>query len=780
MALAAVVSLGLGIGAATVVFHVADSVLLRPLPYPQPEQLFMVWEAYPEQGFERMWVSHPDYRDLAAGAAGIADLAAYRLANLNLSGSGSPERLPAARMTANLPAVLGVRPQLGRSFSAAEESAGDDRVVLLSQASWEQRFRADPSILDRDLTLDGRRCTVIGVMPAWFRFPGDPAVWVPLVAPPEPARGRNNLEVVARLRRGATREALATALGTTADSLAATFPETNRGMEVRLVALRDHEIGEVRPALLLLCWGVALLLVIALINVANLLLARMMARRGELTLRLALGESRWRLARRLFVEGCLLVLPGLVLGLLLAALGVQSLPAVAPPDIPRLEWGRLGARDVACALSIALGAWALIGLYPALRGARLAPRALLEDSAARATGDRRSQRFQRGLMVSEVALSLMLVISTGLLLRSVSQLARTDPGVRLAGLTTAQLALPMEKYREPHEVVSFYRRLLARLRELPQVAAAAVTQVLPLTGNHEGTLVAPAGSTREEELIAVSVTAVSPEYFGVMGIPVVAGRPFDDRDGARAPPVAVVSENLARRLWPEADRIGRRLQIAHDPETARTVIGVVGDVRQIELRSEAPPIFYLPMDQIPAPKPFMAVLLRLHAPMTMRSLQRAVEAVDPEQPVYDVRPGEELVASALTRPRFWAVVLAVFAGVALLLTLVGVYGVFAYVVSLRTRELGVRVAVGASRADLLRLVLTTSLRLGALGIVLGLAGSLLSARLLRTLLYGVEALDPWILGATVPLILVWCGLASYLPARRAARLDPQAALRDNQ
>ena len=778
VALAAVASLGLGIGAATVVFHLADSVLLRPLPYPGPERLFMVWEAYPERGFDRMWVSHPNFQDLEAAAAGMAEFAAYRPADLNLSGSGTPERLAGARITADLPAVLGVGPELGRAFSPAEETAGNDEVVLLSHAIWEQRFRADPGIVGRELTLDGRRRTVVGVMPAGFRFPGAAAAWVPLVAPPEPSRGASNLEVVARLRPGAERADLASELGTSARALAAAFPDSNRGMEVRLVELREHEIGEVRPALRLLCWGVALLLVIALINVANLLLARMMARRGELAIRLALGESRWRLGRRLLVEAGLLVLTGLVLGILLAALGVRWLPAVAPPDMPRLVSGSLGTRDLACALAIALGAWAFIGHYPALRGVRLAPRAVLESGAGRATGDRRSLRLQRGLVVSEVALSLMLVFSTGLLLRSVSQLARTDPGLELRGLLTARLALPTENYREPHEIVSFYRRLLDSVQALPQVGVAAVTQVLPLTGNHEGTLVARAGATRGDEMVAVSVTAVSPEYFGILGIPVVAGRPFDGRDQADGPPVAVVSENLARRLWPGDDPVGKRLQIARFPETARTVIGVVGDVRQIELRSPAPPIFYLPMEQVPAPKPFMAVVLRLRGPLALESLQHAVEAVDPQQPVYDVSAGEELVASALVRPRFWAFVLAFFSGVALLLTLVGVYGVFAYAVSLRTREVGVRVAVGASRADILRLVLAAGLRLGALGIILGLAGSLFSARLLRSLLYGVDALDPWAVGAAVPLILVWCGLASYVPARRAARLDPQAALRD--
>jgi putative ABC transport system permease protein len=778
LTLAAVVSLGLGIGAATLIFHVADSVLLRPLPYPRPERLFMAWESYPELGFEQMWVSYPDFRDLAAGSAGVAELAAYKPVNLNLSGAGAPERLRGARITAGLLTVLGVRPELGRSLSAAEETAGNDRLVLLGHAFWEQRFQADPAILGRDLTLDGRRCTVIGVLPAWFRFPRDAALWVPLVAPREPSRGAHNLEVVARLRRGATPEVLATTLARTAHTLAATFPESNRGMGVRLVGLREQEIGEVRPALLLLGWGVALLLVIALINVANLLLARMMARRGELVMRLALGEPRRRLARRLFVEGWLLVLPGMAAGLLFAALGVHWLPAVAPSDIPRLVWGSLVARDLACALSIALGAGALIALYPALRGGRLAPRGVLEESAARTTGDRRSLRFQRALVVSEVALSLMLVISTGLLLRSFYRLARTDPGLHVRGLITAQLALPMEKYHEPHEIVSFSQRLLARLRALPQVAAVATTQVLPLTENHEGTVIAPAGATRAQDDVAVSVTAVSPDYFRVMGIPVRAGRSFDERDGASAPPVAVISENLAHRLWPGADPVGKRLQIPHFPETARTVIGVVGDVRQVELRSAAPSIFYLPMDQMPGPKPFMAVLLRLRAPVTQQDLQRAVESVDPEQPFYDVRRGEELVASALTRPRFWAVVLAVFAGVALLLTLVGVYGVLAYVVSLRTREMGIRVAVGASVGDVLRLILAAGLRLGALGIVLGLAGSLLSARLLQSLLYGVNALDPWTLGAAVPLLLLWCGLASYLPARRAARLDPQAALRE--
>lgn len=778
LALAAVVSLALGIGAATVIFHVADSVLLRPLPYPRPERLFMVWEAFPELGFEQMWVSYPDFQDLAAGAAGVAELAAYKPANFNLSGSGPPERLRGARITAGLLTVLGARPELGRPFSPEEETAGNDRVVLLSHAFWEQRFQGDPAILGRDLTLDGRRSTVIGVLPAWFQFPRDATVWVPLVAPSPPARDARNLEVVARLRRGATQEVLAAALATTANTLAATFPESNRGMGVRLVTLREQETGEVRPALVLLGWGVALLLVIALINVANLLLARMLARRGELATRLALGEPRWRLARRLIVEGWLLVLPGLLAGLLLAALGIHWLPTVAPPDIPRLEWGKLGARDLACALSVALLAGALIGLYPALRGARLAPRAVLEDSGARSTWSRRSLRLQRALVVAEVALSLMLVISTGLLLRSFYQLARTDPGLKVRGLITAQLALPLEKYPEPHQIVSFYQRLLARLRSVPQVAEVAATQVLPLTDNHEGTLVAPAGATRDQDVVAVSVTAVSPDYFRVLGIPVLAGRPFDARDGAAAPPVAVVSESLARRLWPGADPVGKKLQIALMPETARTVVGVVGDVRHIELRSVPPAIFYLPMDQVPGPKPFLAVLLRLRAPLTRQDLQSAVESVDPEQPVYDMRPGEELIASALIRPRFWAVVLAVFAGAALLLTLVGVYGVLAYVVSLRTREIGIRVVLGASLTDILRLILTTGLRLGALGIGLGLAGSLLSARLLQSLLYGVHALDPWTLGAAVPLLLLWCVLASYLPARRAARLDPQAALRE--
>lgn len=777
LALAAVVSLGLGIGASTVIFHVADSVLLRPLPYPQPERLFMVWEAFPELGFEQMWVSYPDFQDLAAGGAGVAEIAAYRTANFNLSGSGSPERLRGARITAGLLAVLGARPQLGRPFSAAEETAGNDRVVLLSHAFWEQRFQADPAILGRDLTLDGRRCTVIGVLPAWFRFPEDAAVWVPLAAPSQPARDARNLEVVARLRGGATREVLDAALARTAGTLATTFPESNRGMGVRLVSLREQEVGEVRPALLLLGWGVALLLAIALINVANLLLARMLARRGELATRLALGEPRGQVARRLIAEGWLLVLPGVAAGLLLAALGIHWLPAVAPPGIPRLEWGRLGARDLACALSVALVAGALIGLYPALRGARLEPRAVLEDGGARSTWSRRSLRFQRALVVTEVALSLMLVISTGLLLRSFYQLARTDPGLQVGGLVTAQMALPVEKYQGTHELVSFYQRLLARLRAVPQVAAVAATQVLPLTGNHEGTMVAPAGATSDQDVVAVSVTAVSPDYFKVLGIPVLAGRPFDARDGADAPPVAVVSESLARRLWPGADPVGKKLQIALMPETARTVVGVAADVRQVELRSAAPSIFYLPLDQVPGPKPFLAVLLRLRAPLARQELQRAVESVDPEQPVYDVLPGEELIASALTRPRFWAVVLAVFAGIALLLTLVGVYGVLAYVVSLRTREIGIRVVLGATLADVLRLVLTAGLRLGALGVVLGLAGSLLSARLLGSLLYGVDALDPWTLGAAIPLLLLWCALASYFPARSAARLDPQAALR---
>ncbi|HZI17771.1 MAG TPA: ABC transporter permease [Pyrinomonadaceae bacterium] len=783
----AVIALALGIGANSAIFSVVNTVLLRPLPYKDPDRLVVVWEDRSKNGYPRDTPAAGNYVDWRDQNQVFEGMAAVANQSFNLTGSGEPERIDGRNVSAGLFPLLGVEPQLGRGFLPEEDQPGAGRVVVLSHGLWQRRFGADPSIVGRELTLNGVSHTVVGVMPAGFQFPTpEDQLWVPIAFTSQEAanRGRHYLQVFARLKPGVGMEQAQAEMNTISARLQQQYPNTNTNVGAAIVPLHEQLVGDIRPALLLLLGAVGFVLLVACANVANLLLARAAARQKEVALRVALGANRARLLRQFLTESVLLALLGGAVGLLLALWGVNLLRAFMPEGVSQARAVAVDARVLGFTLLVSVLTGLAFGLVPALQASRFNLNETLKEGGRDAAGGRRGGRVRSALVVMEVAVSLVLLIGAGLLINSFLRLRSVDPGFHTENLLTMKVVLPQTKYPDQARRTAFYNELLERVRSLPGVKSAAVATNLPLTfkGNAIGVSIEGQPDPGPGQRPSVVTRVISPDYFRTMGIQLSQGRQFGDHDRVDSPAVAVISETAARRFWPGEDPLGKRLTpgaaASADPDDWITVVGVARDVRQFELDAEPKPQMYLSYQQASFFEPRDLVVGTEVEPLSLAgAVRQAVWSVDRDQPVSDIRSMEDILSASVARQRFSTLLLAVFAGVALVLAAVGVYGVMSYTVAQRTREIGIRLALGAQRRDVLRLAVGQALRLVLIGVAVGLAGALMLTRVMSSLLYGVSATDPATLIA-VPLILAGVALlASYIPARRATRVNPLIALR---
>jgi putative ABC transport system permease protein len=780
-----VLSLALGIGANTAIFSVVNGILFRPLPYPESERIVAVWHTPPQESFpglDRFSVSPANYLDWREQSRSFEQMAAYEYAGFSLSSNGDPVPVTGAAVSSEFFSVLRSQPGHGRAFSPEEEQQGRDQVVILSHGLWQRAFGADPGLVGRTLTLNSRSFTVVGIMPAGFRFPQEAELWVPLAWDGEQRQVRSIHDslVVARLKPNVSLEQAQSEMSTISSRLEQQYPEDNKGWGARVIPLQEDLVGDVRPALLVLFSVVGCVLLIACANVANLMLARGANRQKEIALRIALGATRGRVVRQLLTESILLAFVGGVLGLLLAGWGGEVLVRLSADSLPNP--GDLGA-DVwvlGFTMLISLAAGVVAGIAPAMQFTKTEMSETLKQGTGRSGGGSVKQRTRKALVVFEVAVSLILLVVAGLMLRSFWKLQHVDLGFDTSNTLTMTVHLPPARYAEPHQQLAFLDRVLEQIGSQPGVVSAGATTTVPLAGSGskqpltvEGQ---PAVAVAEQPL--AQTRYVTTDYFRAMGIPLRQGRFFGEQDRENGAQVVIISEAMARQFWPGQDPIGKRLTPSfHLQQGPREVVGVVGDVKSSVLDSAAAATMYLPYRQ--APRPYMVFVARTASdPQNfIQPITKAVYAVDREQALTNVRTMEQVMTESLSGRRFNMTLLMAFAALALVLAAVGVYGVMNYSVALRKRELGIRMALGAKTVDVLRLILGQGLSLTLIGVGAGLLGAYALTRLMASLLYGVAATD-LLTFATVSGLLIAVGLlASYLPARRATKVDPMIALR---
>ncbi len=785
--LLAILTLAVGLGATVAMFSVVNGVLLRPLAFQEPDRLVRLWEVAPD-GDDRNVVSEGNYLDWRARATSFTAIGAHSQAyTVALTSDGEPTNVLLTGLTPAAVQLLGVKPLLGRLFTREDAERGD-REVLLSFGLWRDRYGADPNIVGRTLTIEDRSHTVVGVMGPDFVFPSSGVdLWrlVPDGQLDPTSRRSHNWEVVGRLKSGVAIEQARSELHTIAATLAKEYPADMKGWSATVVPLQSDLVAGVRPLLLVLLAGVALVLLIACANVANLLLARGLVREREVAVRGALGAGRGRLVRQLLVEGAMLAVAAGLAGLGLAAGLLRLLLRLAPADLPRTEAIHLDPVVLGFAGAITLASTLLFGLVPAFRLSATSPQATLRAGGDRSGGTGHA-RLRSVLLVGEVALSLVLLIGAGLLVRSFVRLQQIDYGFRTADLLVVPMSLPRARYPDGAAQRDFYERALRRVAAVPGVERVGSTSQTPAVG---GTMTysfaiegreSPNPSGRFDP---VPLEAVMPGYFGTLGIPVERGRAFDPRDRADAPPVAIVNRTLARRLWNGADPVGRRIQF-REGEPWIEVVGVVGDARMLAADVAPTPIVYLPYPQKTWDwLSWQTLLIRTRAAADPKTLigpiRRAITELDPRLPIDLIGTADELYAQSMARRRFATVLLATFAGVALLLGVVGLYGVLAQAVAQRRQELAIRMALGAGRGRVVRLVLRQALALTAVGLALGALAALGLSRLLASLLYEISPFDP-VTFVVVPALLALVALAAaVLPARRAGQVDPLAAMRES-
>jgi putative ABC transport system permease protein len=782
----ALLTLALGIGVNSAIFSAVDSILLRPLPLKDPERLVSVWEQTPRDGIRQNQAAPANFFDLQTQNQVFEQIGAYGPDDVNLTGDGDPERLDGQVVTANVFSILGVPASLGRTFSPDEDQPGQEHVVVLSDALWQRRFNRDPSIINRAITLNGESFIVIGVMPRGFFFPDrEIELWTPWAMEPDQKAGRGDhyLTLVARLKQGTTLERANADLGSIAQRLSAEYPRTNEGLGFIAHSLHQDYVGDLRLPILILFAAVGLVLLIACANVANLLLAQATTRRKEIAIRIALGARHWTIVRQLLIESLLLAAGGGLLGVLGAFWGVQALAKLLPESLSKLQNVSIDARVFLFTLGVSVLTAVVFGGVPALLASRTKPGATLSDVARDMAGGTSGRHLRRVLVVSEVALAVVLLVSAGLLIRSFQLLRRVDTGFTTENALTMRMVLPFPKYQKAEARRAFYDEVLGKIHEVPGIESAGMITFLPLSfhGMNFNFSVEGQPATSDAKLPFALWRVVSPDYFRAMGIPLRRGRFFDARDSADAQPAVLVNRRLAEQYWPGEDAIGKRLKVGalDSPNAWLTVVGVVGDVRQTGL-NEQKLEFYVPYAQ--ERRSFMAprdlVVRTKSDPATIAAaVRRAVWSVDKDQPVSNVRTLDQVVAAAISQERFQALMLGLFAALALLLACVGLYGVISYAVVQRTHEIGVRMALGAQPLDVLRLVIRQGMLLTVAGLVVGIIAGTFVTRVLSDLLFGVTPRDPLTFAGVPVLLLVVAFFACYIPARRATRIDPLAALR---
>jgi putative ABC transport system permease protein len=790
-ALVSILALGLGIGANSAIFSVIDSILIRPLPYKDAEHIVGVWENKLDRGMRRQLVSPLDYKIYAQQNQVFDQIGAVRLQPFVLSGRDLPERIEGASVSPAVFQVLGALPSLGRTFSPEEDRPQQNSVVLLSDGLWRRRFGRDEHVLGSALVLDGKSYTIVGIAPKGFRLADSPSeLWIPYTPDPRELipfqQGLHTLRVVAHLKPGISRRQAEIDIQAIARRIAEANPNTNAGYSAEIVPLREQIVGDIGATLWTLTGAVTFVLLIACANVANLLLARAGAREKEIALRSSLGANAARIVRQMLTESVLLALLGGLLGLALAYWGTSAVVKFAPTNIPRVQEVSLDWRVLAFTLGVSVATGILFGLAPALASVRRSDlNSVLRSSGRSATANLARSRMRDWFVISEIACCVVLLTGAGLLIRSFVQLQRVDPGFRADHVLTMQLALPQPRY-SGLKIARFYQQLLERVSELAGVQSAGVCRFLPLSG----TDVSLNFHIEGQPLLAIAdqprakFRAASAGYFRALGIQLLRGRFFDGSDGERTPKVVVINEAAARRYWPGQDPLGRRILSGNDDNAWSTIIGIAADVKHAGLDVETSPETYYHYLQIPPEiinfaEATMFLVVRTSAdPVPLAaSVRKQVGTLDPNQPVFNVRSMEEVVEGSVAQPRFRMLLLGLFASLALLLAAIGLYGVIAYSVTQRVNELGVRMALGAQRSDIWKLIVGHGVRMAGIGIGIGVVLAGASTWVLSRLLFGVKALDTLTFGATCLLTIGVALGASFFPALRATRVEPATALR---
>jgi predicted permease len=786
----AVITLALGIGANTAIFSVVNAVLLRALPFPDPDRLVMVWEDASFAGFPRNTPAPANYADWKAQNQVFEEMAAFDQRSFNLTGDGEPEKTEAYGVTANFFGLLGIRPVLGRVILPEEDKPEANKVVMLSYILWQQRYGGERSVVGRELLLNGEKYTVVGVMPAGFQFMESRiGLWVPMAFTSETLiqRGNHYLNVVARMKPGVTLAQANADIRTIQQRIAHDHPDEAGRLSAYVMSLRDQLAGDGRRPLLVLLVAVGFVLLIACANVANLLLSRAASRSREIAVRAALGASRLRIVRQLLVESLLLATAGGVCGLLLASWSFTFLQKLVPDGLTLSTKLNLDLQVLGFTLLLALLTAVIFGLVPALQASKIDLNEALKQGGGRTGLNVGGNRLRGAMVVTEVALALVLLVGAGLLIQTFLKLRDQYSGLRPENVLTLRTVLPGSKYPEQPRRAAFYKQVLERVKSLPGVISAGYATTIPLAWKGGTSGFFPEGRTVERALTeGLSYDAnhrqVSADYLKTMGIPLLRGRSISDGDDERAMPAAIINETMARHYWPGEDAIGKRFKLG-DPEDDIpwiTIVGVAGDVRQMGVDEPVKAEMYLPYGQIKdfewfAPRDL--VIRTAVDPLSMvAATRREIHQVDPDQPISNIRTMEEVLSEETVSRRLGMTLLTIFAALALLLATLGIYGVLAYFVVQHTQEIGVRMALGAQRRDILKLVLKKGMLLALLGVAIGLGVTLALTRLMASLLYGVSTADP-LTYATIALLLTLVAFfACYLPARRATKVDPMVAL----
>jgi predicted permease len=781
--LIAVLTLTLSIGANTAIFSVVNAVLLRQLPYADPTRLVMIWE---DPGSNpRNFVNPRNFADWQVQNRSFDHVAAINIGNVNLTGDGEPERLISASVSATFFSILGVNAAHGRTLLPGEDQPGGASVVVISHSLWQRRFGSDPGLIGQSIELNGDPAIVVGVMPAGFHFPGTAEIWRPLVFTPGQLesnnRGSHFLSVVARLKPGVTVPQAQAEMEAIYNQLRQQYPSALTNWQPHVASLHEDTVGNVRQALLILLGAVGFVLLIACSNVANLTMARAAARQREIAIRAALGASRARLLRQMLTESLLLALLGGGLGVLLGAWLVRLLVSLNPGNLPRLEEVRLDGYVLLFTTMLSLASGLIFGLVPALQSSKINLNEALKDAAVKTSAGRRQAKLRRAFVIAEIALSLVLLVGAGLLIKSFVRLGRAELGFNPANVLTLRVALPGNRYAAPPRQTAFYQQVIERVKSLPGAQAASLISDPPVSGSMglwqngfhmEGKPLPPPGQGH-----FASLRWITPDYFKTLGIQLLRGRVLTEADVEGQPRIVVIDEAMARQFFPDEDPLGKRIVIYWRDRIPREIVGVVGNVRQTSLAEDAGPHIYIPYSQTPLN--YATLLVRTTGdPLSLAAaVKREVLAVDRDQPVYAVQTMEQIIDNSVAERRFQMTLLGLFAGVALMLAAMGIYGVMAYTVTQRTPEIGIRIALGAQGGDVLRLVIGQGMKLASGGILIGLLASLGLTQLMKTLLYGVSATDPLTFASIVVLLTFVAVLACWIPARRATKVDPLVALR---
>ncbi|HEU4713073.1 MAG TPA: ABC transporter permease [Pyrinomonadaceae bacterium] len=782
--LIAVLTLGIGIGANSAIFSTIHALLLKPLPFPELDRVVAVWDKMPSRGVMHNEVTMANYLDWRAQNQSFDQLALYRWWSANLTGVDPPERLQGFLVTANFIDVTGLKPIMGRNFTEEENQPGKDAVAIITHSLWQRRFGGDPNIINKTITVNSIQRTVIGVMPEHFNFPKGAEVYAPITLTPELMGNRlsHSYYVIGRLKPGATIESAQAETDNITARLEKQYAETNTGWGATVFPIVADTVRQYDTALWVMMGAVGFVLLIACANVANLMLARATGRQREIALRAALGASRWRIMRQLLTESLIVALVGGAFGVLVGIWGVDALRASNPGDAARFApgWYQLGINFPVLLFTAGLSLFSglVFGLAPALQLSRPNLNDALKEGSRQTSGS--SHRLRSSLVVFEVALSLVLLVGAGLLVRSFLSLVNTNAGFDPNNVLTMNLVLPSAKYRERPQRAAFYADLVQRVKSTPGVESAAVVNYLPLGGanSSDAYLIEGEPEPQPGQEHEGRYRVATPEYFETMRIPIVKGRAFTEHDKPGATPVAIVNETFARQHWPGQDAVGKRFRIFGPIESNpwMEIAGVVEDVRH-ELNLAVTPEFYLPHAQDPWSAMVLVAKTNVDPASLAATLRQQVWSIDKDQPVFDVRTMQEVRAASVTMYSFSSVMLGIFAGIALLLASIGIYGVMAFAVTQRTQEIGIRMALGARALDVLKLVISHGMKLALLGIVIGLAGAWGLTRFMSGLLVGVQPTDLLTFAIVSACLFIAALLACYLPARRATKVDPLVALR---